>query len=768
VAPAPASRQTVSPKPVVDYPVRTDQEEPPRQIRKPESALALTQPLSLQLAQRSYEQKDYEKAYTAYDQLRKSLPNSTEHDVLGDLLLLKMALCVKEIGDPDRANSLLTTVLQSRSLVLRVLANYHRSLLEMQRKQYLEARTRAFQSIALIRGVTVDSGWASSLERDCHFLAAQAITRNVLSLCDSDKDLPSNLWAGLLQTDPFADLDEMQLRSLLISGSELLSMGLLAPQIRKFEPTGPSPGPQSEYAASGLTARWSVACQGAPIEELLARFVANAGLDIRWSYSNRPARPDAENAVQIPLPDFAHPGHLRKRPVSIYMAGATAQNFLTVAAGHVGLLARLDDKGSVNIGDPADYSSLSEHIALLSEEAISLWQRFLLTFPGDERIPNVHFAMGLLQAETGQVVDAMAQYKLVANRFSRSSLAAYALLHSGKLKTNLYDYSGAREDLKQLIEQYPDSELCGRASLHLADVTMKAGLKAEAGHLYGKVYNLSFSSDSRKAAALGAGKCFYEQNDYGTAVEWLTRYISLAKDRTNKDLYSACFLLGKANMALGKTKEACNAFQLALAGQRAGQEYTATISALVKALLQQEDFVRALDMLENIRSWQLSQKELTEILLLKASVLRAMGLVNNAIGTLGDRAQYLADPQSKARVFFELADCYIAKGNLELARKNLAETLVFVEPGPLAQEIALRLANVCLRLGQDSQTISVCSQLLDSNPPAETKQKALDLLATAYNRRKDYDKAVLALLGQWAAKVKDEKRTPESSARTSQ
>jgi hypothetical protein len=29
------------------------------------------------------------------------------------------------------------------------------------------------------------------------------------------------------------------------------------------------------------------------------------------------------------------------------------------------------------------------------------------------------------------------------------------------------------------------------------------------------------------------------------------------------------------------------------------------------------------------------------------------------------------------------------------------------------------------------------------------KQKALELLATAYTRQKDYDKAALALIGQW-------------------
>ena len=126
-----------------------------------------------------------------------------------------------------------------------------------------------------------------------------------------------------------------------------------------------------------------------------------------------------------------------------------------------------------------------------------------------------------------------------------------------------------------------------------------------------------------------------------------------------------------------------------------------------------------------------------------------MGLVDKAIVTLGDRAEYISDPQLKAIISFELSNCYIAMGNLGLSRKKLTEILVIVEAGPLAHEIALELADVCLKLGQNSQTISVCSQLLDLTPSARIKQKTLKIMATAYDQQKNYDRATLALLGQW-------------------
>ena len=719
----------------------------PEQTQKPESVPPSTQPVSLKVAQDLYLQKDYDNAYAAYDQLRQSLPTGAEEELLKDFIQLKMALCMRKAGDSDKAGSLFRTLFRSSSPIVNMLANYYMGFSELQKKQYLKARTRAYQAIALIEAVDFSNDWTPLLLSDCHFLIAESMTRHILSLCDVDKDLPGRLWSTAVEVDPFAGLNEAQLRSLLNSGSEQLSKGLLGPQIQNLE-------------QQGTSSRWSVVCHGAPIDELLARFAANAGLNIAWDFSKAPD-PEAEK-------DTA-----RKRPASLYLLEATTQQFITVAAGHVGLLARPDQKGTINIFNPADYSSLSEHISLLGEEAVSLWHRFLSVFHGDQRVPNAHFALGLLQAQRDHVTEAVAEYKLVANRYAQSSLAPFALLHSSKLKTNLRDYAGARQDLKQLVEQYPESELSDQACLYLADATMKAGLSHEAGRLYSKVYHLGMSLQSQTASAFGAGRCFYEQKDYEAAAKWLTRYFDLAKDHASRNLYSACLLLGKSNLALGKTQQACDAFEAALggpAGQLTRQEYIETVSALVEAKIQQANFLEALALLENTHSRQFSQEEESiEMLLLKSRLLRTMGLADEAIAALGDRAQYTLDPQVKVGISFELAKCYIAKENLELARRDLAEIIMLVEPGPLAHEIALELADVCLKLGQSSQTISICSQLLDLGPSAKTKQKALDILAAAYSRQKNYDRAALTLLGKWnEAKEPGDKRTLDSPAATDQ
>jgi tetratricopeptide (TPR) repeat protein len=437
--------------------------------------------------------------------------------------------------------------------------------------------------------------------------------------------------------------------------------------------------------------------------------------------------------------------------VSLYLPSTTAQQAIEVAAGHVGLLSHIDEKGILTIHNPADYSSLSEYVNLLTQEAVSLWRNILLTFHEDKRVPNAHFALGLLHTQEDQPASAIAEYKLVANQFSQTSLAPYALLSSSKLKAELLDYSGAREDLTQLVEQYPETEYYGQACLNLADATRNAGFFNEAIRLYRKVNNLGLSSELQIASALGAGTCSYEIRDYEAAAKWLVKYIKLANDTTDEDFYLAYFHLGKTNLELGNYQQASLAFQYALSGpvgSLARERYVETVSALVETLIKLDDFVQALTLLETIDSWQFSTKESIDILLLKSKVLRLMGLPDKAIAVLGDNAEYLPESQLKIRMSFELANCHIAKGDLDFAHKKLTDILISATPGPLLNEIALRLAEVCLDLGQSSQTITVCRQLLDSEVSSQVRQKALKVQAAAYNQQKNFDNAALALVGQ--------------------
>ena len=697
---------------------------------QPKQAGKQEQPLSLEMAETLYAKKDYSKACGAYEQLGQKIAAAAGEELMKDFLQLRMAICLEKTGDYGRSIGLYEAVSKSPSPVIRVVANYHLGVLEIQNKPSatgLQAQIRAYQTIALIDAVDFSRERVLSLQRDCYFMAAEAATKEVLSLSNADKNLPKSLWFNSeIETEPFDGLSEAQIRSLLNSGLMQLNKAVLGPQIQQLENASP---------------RWSVVCNGAAIEELLARFAANANVDIRWAGGSEPA------SEQIPA---------RKRPVSLYLRDSLTQQVISVAAGAAGLSASFSAAGDKSAGslkatisNLTVYSALAEHISSVNDEAASLWHKFILTFSEDKRVANAHFALGLLQEQKGQLTDAISEYKLVANRYSQNSLASFALLRSGKLRADLRNYTGARDDLKQLVEQYPDSEVTGQAFLYLAEATMKAKLYDEAIRLYSKVYNLNISLQSQAAAALGAAKCFYDRKDYEDTAKWLGRYIGAVHDPKADELPFAYLMLGKTNLALGRLPQACKAFQHAIAGNLTVEKYAEAESSLAEILIEQGNFVDALNELESVNPERFSQKDSVEIMLLKSKALRLMELPDNAIAVLGEQAEYINDPQLKARVSLELARCYIAKGDLQLGQSCLAETLALAEPGPLAQEISAELADVCLKLGQKEQAMSLCSKLLESKPSPGIRQKAMDILAITYRQQKEYDKAAAILIGEW-------------------
>ncbi len=678
------------------------------------------EPLSLQLADKLYLRRDFEHAQAMYDKLHRRLPATQDNQPLRDFLLLRMALCDKNSGNIAPADALLRTVSLSKLPILRALARYHQSTMLLSRQRYLEATAKSYQTVALIEVAAHDKKWTAAVQRQCGFLAGEAMTRNLLSLCDTDANLPRELWGEHPDIDPFVEMEEPQLRVFLASGADQLEAAVLSPQIRPVQDKTAVP-------------HWSVICNGAPIEELLARFAANAGVNIRWT---------------DPAQTTATEDNVRARPVHLYLTSATAAQVVTTAAGSVGLIARMQDQSRLELLDPTSYSSLADHTSLLAEEAITLWQRFLLAAQDDPRAANAHFALALLQSARGQFDQATAEYKLVANRFAMHALAPHALLQSGMLKVRLRDYAGAHTDLKQLVELYPETELSDRACLHLADATMKAGLYEEASGLYRKVYNLGLSVAAQTESAWGAGRCLYETGRYEEAAEWLNRYLALARDRNRPPFCAACLLLGQAYLALHQPSQAQAALRLALRGELSHQQHVQTTTVLVKTYLEQGLFLEALGVLENTGGWQLSQQEAVELALLRAQALRSIGLAEKAIGPLQEKSQYLPHPELHAKVTLELARCQIASGHLEPARQTLGPVFETVEPGPLAEQIGRELALVCLHLGQTEQAVSVCALLL-KRATASERPALLAVLADAYRKQGKLDQAMAATLNQY-------------------
>lgn len=677
------------------------------------------QPISLDLANNYLVTEDYERAYSAYNRLYEALPDDKSEQIIRDFLQFRMAVCLSEMGHGHQAERLFRTVAKSKSCPLRLIANYYRAMIELDRNQFMEARACAYKTMALAPAVTADTHWALELQRDCAFIIAQAVTRKTLALTDTDKDVPQKLWTLSLPTDPFINLTKQQLHTFLNSGSKYLGNALMGPQLRKLE-------------SDDTTNHFAVTSYAAPLEELTARFAANAGLDISWKLQ-------------------PHSKDLLKRPVTLHLSDVTVNEFATIVTGCAGLFAHIDtdrEKTLITIDNPADYTELAEYTSVLSDRGIPLWQEYLIKYHDDKYIPNAHFGLALLLAQRQNTPEAVEQFKTVANQFPYSRLSPYALLHTSRLKANMHDYYGAREDLKQLVQQYHSMGITPKAYLYLAQASTVAEQHGQAAKTYQKVYNLDFSSESKTAAALGAAKSLYQIKDYAAAQEWLKRYINLIKDIEPENLHRAYLLLGRTQMALGEPRNACQTFALALSGQINDKERLEIVHALAENQDQRGNLILALDVLETISTSQLSQEQATNTLLFKSQILRKMGLVDKAISLISNRAGYIFKPQLQAKAYFELAQCCIEVQKLKSAHAHLATVLSLVEPGALMHETELELAHISLKLGKDEQTKSLCSKILEQTTSNDVRREALNLLATVYKNQKDYNKALEALLAQ--------------------
>ena len=680
--------------------------------REEEDTVVFEQGISWRLAEQLYTARRYREAYEVFRQLSENLnTNRPGDEYVRDFMHLKMAMCLQQAEEQADWNEDLTVALQSGSPAVRALANYSLIFTENRKKEYLKARMRAYRTLALLK--TVKDAVPESFEADCYFMMAESLTKQILLLSNEDGNLPGKYWSDTLVLESVPEMEQEQLLSLLQGGIEELNGAVLAPQVKKHS-----------HLSVGL--RWSAVCKKAPLEELLARFASAAELNVQW---------------------HANTEQDRVKPTTLFLPTSSEQLVAEVAAGSLGLTAQLDDD-NIQVHNPNIYDNLDEHKNLLVREAISVWRRFLLRYRGDYRTPNAHFALGLMQEHSGEQLAALGEYKLLSSHYSQNPLAPFALLNASKLKTNIRDYTGASKDLTELIIQYPDCKVADQASLYLAEATMQAGLYDEAIKMFRKVYNLDINADSQKQATFGLGKCFFETQSYEGAKEWLGQTIKLIDNPTDERLCPAYFMLGKSEIELRNYKEASAALRKALEGLESKEEYIRIILCLVKTERGQQNFVAALNILENVPVSQLSQEYACEMLIAKAQILREIGITDTAISLLRRKIEFIADSELRAKLSFELAKCYYHSGDLRIARKEVTDAIAGLPAGLLSQQAKLFLADTAIQLGEYEQAKQVCLQFLNqAGYDEQNRNEALDLLGRAYANMDKPDKAALAYAG---------------------
>ncbi len=672
----------------------------------------LDKAISWQVAEELYRTGKYHDASYVFHRLAENITANTASDeFIRDFLSLRKALSLHQMDYNADSSELFTIALSSGSPVVRAMANYHLAFIESRNKQYLSVRTRAYRVLALIRAF--QDSFSPDLPADCYFMVAETLTRKIMVLSNASDTMPGKLWTDTMRIESIPKMDQEQLRTFLQAGVYNISEGALNPVIEKN---------------SNLTvgSQWSAICMDAPLEELLARFGSATGMNMTW-----------QNGADS----------FSQRSTTLYLPAASKQYVAEVAAGSAGLIARFSDDEAL-IYNPEMYESLAQYKDLLAREAISVWRYFLLRYRGDDRTANAHFALGLIQDHTDETIAALGEYKLVASRYSTNNLAPYALLNSSRLKTKIRDYTGATQDLTELIIQYPDFKMADQASLYLAEATMYNGLFDDAIRMFYKAYNLDINPQSQQTAAYGLANCFHKTEQYEKAREWFIHAIEMTGNASDDRLKPAYYMLGETYLQLGDDKKAADALKNAVDDPANKEQFVKVTLKLVEAEIRQENFVTALNTLENIPAEQLAQEHATEVLIKKATVFRLLDIPDTAISLLRHKIEFIADSTQRAKLSLELARCYMQVGDIRVAREELSDVISDMPPGPETLQAQLLLAEATVKLEEYDQARITCLDFLNSgiNDPT-IQQQALSLLGRCYTELNLHDKAALAYAG---------------------
>lgn len=646
-------------------------------------------------ANKLFREKNYAAALAQFLVLEERLADSAGRGGLRDLCRLRQAQCRLLGRQADAGRQMLIDLCQSPSPIIRVIAGHELAVMDHADRRFSVARGRSSQVLALLGVLEKDFG----LEASCEAISAQALSSMALALGNGNQVK----WRPVIEPDPFAALDVEAAAALVAQGADELAAASL--------------GPQARPAESG----WQFAADRAPLEEALGRLATAADLKVQWQ--------NVEPSV-------------RQRPVSIACKDLAAARIAELLLGQVALVGTLQDK-QLTVIDPAAMGEISAERDLFASAASAAWQRFFLRYGNDKNVPLGHLALGYLHESVGKTTEALAEYDLIARSFSADPAGAAGRLRTAQLRMTLRDYSGARAEILELLNRYPDCPEVEEVYLVLGQSTIQAKLYEEAEKAFTKLYNLKLSSASQLDAALGAGKALHLQGKHKEALRWLEKYAAAQTDKG--PALAECYLLAARSYAqVGQAGEAGRSYCRAILSRPEKQQLFEASTELARLYQADGRFSQALATLGNLENQELSDQQGMEITLLKSSILRSMGLAESASKLLLRAVGATQDQNIRGQLSLELSRCFREMKDSANAIKAMSEAAAYLR-GPQASQASIEMARLCLDAGLTDRAIEVAGGVMESGQTDELKREAAKVLAAAYVAQKDYKKAATVL-----------------------
>jgi tetratricopeptide (TPR) repeat protein len=617
------------------------------------------------------------------------------------LLILREAQCLIDLRRLDEARRQLQAAREGPSETIRAMANLQLARLAAAARLGLEARRHAFEALA-----TDVAHWPRGLEEACDLIIARSTIDQALMLCNSPDAVADKAPDCI---DPFADKTPDEVNTLLLASCRENKPGALDLAISVLRITD--------------TGWFEIRCERAPLEDLLGRMATATDGRLRW---NETVAPD-----------------VRRRPVSLRGEFTGSMRAMEIACGQAGLIARFTGE-EVVVYDPVSCATEADRRELVCQEAFSAWRRLLLRSPGPAMAAPGHLLLGKLYEAMGQTASALSEYRYIPQAYPHEGAAAEALLHCGRLRMNLKNYGGARIDLLEMLDRFPDHPEQAGVYLSLAECELQTGKATRASQLYMRLYDLGVSAESRQAACLGAGRCLFSLGRPAEAAVWIERYIASPQGTDSHGRAQARALLAHCRSATGQNAKAVAELQQALACEMSDDDRVDLMLQLSEALSSGEECGRALVVMGNMDKGKLTNEQAHRHAIISARLLQRSGLDHKAAALLRSRMDKTTDAANYARLEVELARCRVASGDLAEARQLLADAVGKLPPGPEARGAVCYLAEVCLLSRCYDQAIAVSQRLLQAEEPA-IRAKANQVLAEAHLARKEYQVAAASL-----------------------
>jgi tetratricopeptide (TPR) repeat protein len=647
-------------------------------------------------AEAAFAKGRYEAALGMYLQLLHRAQGSPANRPVADLLRLRAGQCSAKLGMDAQAKKLLKRAADSASPAVRAQTHLAMGIVQASQGQYLPSRTRAYQCLTALGQLDLPSG----LEADCDLLIARSLTQKVLWFYNPDIPLLPEIGQT---SDLFAGLSERDLKQLLQEGKQHNTQYVLGPKVEH----------------RGGTNLLKATCNDATVEALLSRLSTEAALDVQWGLRVRGAR---------------------HRTVSMHFSQITPERLAEIGCGAVGLIAR-DMTDGVVVEDPRAIDSSEKLREMLLRESVVAWRRYLLRHPQDPRVPDGHLALAKLYELMGEQVVAMREYEVIANRFQSHDAAQRALLESAKLRIALRDFTGARDDLLELLDRHPEFENTEQVYLNLARATMEAGLHAEAQTIFEKLYFLNLTPESQAAACYGVGTCAYRQDQHQQAIEWMDRYAGLAGEDPGSDLAGAMLTAGRSHAQLGEHNEAISVLYRALASDPAPAQRRDISLTMADVQLRKGNSVKVLGALDELDPDRLSPAQRARAVQLRAGALREMGLPERGIDTIDETLKIVADPQLQADLLLAKARCERSRNDRSAARKLYAQAISALAGGPEAQIASCELAEMCYEDKRYDHAAELARGIVSKAASPATRTRARRVLVAALIAKGDYEAA---------------------------